>query len=74
MGRELNRGLLTAEERRAVACLERLAKRWPQTLRMVLCHGTREVRVALRDEVSTADDLAPVPGVHIRGLKVDSHS
>ncbi len=71
---DMRKALLTKEEYDAVACLERLAKRWPSTIRLVLCQGTRELRVCLSGEVADSDDLAQLPGVHIRGIKVDSHS
>ena len=70
----MKRRLLTEEERRAVQCLERLAARWPDTIRLVLRQGTRAVRVCLRGDVEAADDLASVRGVELRGLKIESHS
>lgn len=70
----MKKSILTDEEWRAVATLERLASRWPGTLRLVLCQGTRELRVSLRGDVEDADDLAAVDGIRIPALIVDSHS
>lgn len=64
----------TAEEKRAVAALRRLAKRWPPSLRLVLVQSTGELFVANAADCLASDDLALVPkeAVAVPRFKVDS--
>lgn len=64
----------TAEEKRAVAALRRLAKRWPPSLRLVLVQSTGELFVANAADCRASDDLALVPkeAIAVPRFKVDS--
>ncbi len=45
--------LMTAEEAKAIQSLQRLAKRWPQSIRLFSCSGTLVVTKVNSDDVQT---------------------
>ncbi len=56
---------LTDEERKAIAALQRLAKKWPESLMLVHqpdsgLHVMHKAEVACRDEASAAPSLAKI--------------
>lgn len=65
----------TDEEKRAIAALRRLAKKWPGSLRLVLVQQTGELYVA-HTEDCRVDDLSRVPNepLGVQRFKVDSYA
>lgn len=64
---------LTAEERRAVAALERSLRRLPSSLRLVLLQSSGVLFVTDAAEARAADDLGTVDKLAVlSGAKVES--
>ena len=59
---------LTDEERRAIAALERLAKRWPQSLTLFSTGGSICI---VRTDSNFMDDLDAAVITHIEGIPND---
>lgn len=62
---------MTAEERRAVEALERLAQRWPKTLMVASMAGTLHVmRLDEHGEIMSADGIGLDPDASIATIKI----
>lgn len=59
---------LTEEERKAIAALERLARRWPQSLKLFSWSGSLCV---IRSDASLLDDPDAAVIAHIEGIPND---
>jgi hypothetical protein len=67
----IDRSELTREERDAVRCLERLAKRWPKSLELFAWAGTLVVLRTVSDGEDPAHSMTERKVARIPGIRCD---